>query len=227
MATYTNSKIQQRIDTHTRWNTNNPTLSNGEIAFSSDKSDFKVGNGSAWRNTSYMIENNETVQTLATNVSNASAAATLAQTTANNAVQIANTALTSAGRKTDTTIISTHIDFSLLIDNLFISKYTNTDVLSTATEDNFTLTFGNFDFKPEYANEIKFIFMTKTACSVKSSGRFTTLPTDVDTNHDLLLTLEGNAAIYSAGTVNLAATAYVEITLSNSWHVNVKAISLV
>lgn len=226
MATYTNSKIQQRIDTHTRWNTNNPTLSNGEIAFSSDKSDFKVGNGSAWRNTSYMIENNETVQTLATNVNNASAAATLAQTTANNAVQIANAAMTSAGRKTDTTVISTHVDFSLLIDNLFISKYTNTDILSTATEDNFTITFGNFDFKPEYSNEIKFIFMTKSACFVKSSGRFTTLPTDVDSNHNLLLTVEGDAATYSAGTVNLAGTAYVEITLSNSWHVNVKAISL-
>jgi Major tropism determinant N-terminal domain len=39
--------IQVRRDTLTNWNTNNPVLANGEIAFVTDQNKFKVGNGSS------------------------------------------------------------------------------------------------------------------------------------------------------------------------------------
>lgn len=50
------TKIQLRRDTEANWTSNNPILASGEIGISTDKSNFKIGDGtSAWKILKYML----------------------------------------------------------------------------------------------------------------------------------------------------------------------------
>lgn len=50
------TKIQLRRDTEANWTSNNPILASGEIGISTDKSNFKIGDGTSnWKNIKYAI----------------------------------------------------------------------------------------------------------------------------------------------------------------------------
>ena len=62
-----NVKIKQRCDTEANWSSANPVLLKGEIAISSDKKMFKVGDGtSTWSALSYNNANSSTTATALT-----------------------------------------------------------------------------------------------------------------------------------------------------------------
>ena len=81
--TFDNTIFKVRADSKSNWDTNHPTIQERELIVDLTQCDFKVGDGSSWDNTQYLIARNATV-TAARN------AATAAQNTANTAQ---NTAL--------------------------------------------------------------------------------------------------------------------------------------
>jgi hypothetical protein len=54
--------IQLRRDTEQNWTTNNPVLASGEIAFSTDQYNIKIGDGvSNWSSLEYLTANNSSI----------------------------------------------------------------------------------------------------------------------------------------------------------------------
>ena len=70
-------KIKQRYDTEANWSSINPILLEGEIAISSDKGLFKIGNGtSTWSALSYNNANTANNATSATKLTSSSGSST-------------------------------------------------------------------------------------------------------------------------------------------------------
>lgn len=208
MATYNNSEIRQRIDSEQNWRTNNPTLSAGEIAFCSDKNDFKVGSGNAWQNTPYMIENNSAVTT--------------AQTTANEA-------LASSGRRSDTEVfdrIST--GGNLVINAEFIDNFKNYNINSTKSLEGVILDLSSFDMKPSEANEIVFNYVTKDSGCKFTGARMTRNIDDVSERNKLLVVFGDKTGIHddTIGSITFKANSFVRIKIVDTWYIKVDATQL-
>ena len=63
------TKIQLRRDTEANWTSVNPTLSLGELAFSTDVNKIKIGNGSSsWTSLSYITDNTDEITEGSTNL---------------------------------------------------------------------------------------------------------------------------------------------------------------
>jgi hypothetical protein len=131
MATYSNSRIQLRIDTEANWQSNNPTIASGELCLSSDKSDFKIGAGGLWNAASYWIANNPTVTSIRTAANNAQSTASNALNKANQAITIANAAAQYTGRVVDYKLFKNHNENKdrFYLDAEFIKNYSNNDII--------------------------------------------------------------------------------------------------
>lgn len=131
MATYTNSRIQLRVDTEGAWQSNNPTIQAGEICISSDKLDFKVGAGSAWNQAAYCIKNNPEVVAIKTTANNAASSASSAMNRANQAYNIAQAAGQTAGRVVNSEFLKEKevSGEEIVINADFIKEHRNTDFI--------------------------------------------------------------------------------------------------
>lgn len=132
MATYTNSRIQLRIDTEGAWQSNNPTIQPGELCISSDKLDIKVGAGSAWNQAAYMIKNNPDVVAIKTTANNAATSASNAMNRANQAYSLAQAASQSAGRIVNIDVLKEAVSNQqpILITSQFLRDHQNTDFIA-------------------------------------------------------------------------------------------------
>lgn len=131
MATYSNSRIQLRIDTEANWQSNNPTIASGELCLSSDKNDFKIGAGGLWNAASYWIANNPTVTSIRTTANNAQSTASTALNKANQAITIANAAAQYTGRVADYELFKVYNENKdrIYLDAEFIKNYSNNDII--------------------------------------------------------------------------------------------------
>ena len=131
MATYSNSRIQLRIDTEANWQSNNPTIASGELCLSSDKNDFKIGAGGLWNAASYWIANNPTVTSIRTTANNAQSTANNALNKANQAITIANAAAQYTGRVADYELFKVNNENKerFYLDAEFIKNYSNNDII--------------------------------------------------------------------------------------------------
>lgn len=227
MATLNNSEIRQRIDTEANWNTNNPTLASGELALSSDKYDMKVGDGSTWRNTNYMIANNATVQSINTKATNAQTTANSAASTASTALTRANQALANGGRTANARLLTDYVSGGdLMVNDEFVNtKYKNFDLNCTKGMTGFNINIQNFEIKADTANEIVFNFVTNGTCSVKCT-RMTKTISEVDGGNKLLLVTKGDgiSAIDINNYVNITPGAFARVRLIDNWILEVEAI---
>lgn len=63
------TRIQLRRDTEANWTSANPTLSAGELAYSTDQNKIKIGNGSSsWTQLSYITDNSDEITEGSTNL---------------------------------------------------------------------------------------------------------------------------------------------------------------
>lgn len=174
MATYTNSRIQLRIDTEGAWQSNNPTIQPGELCISSDKLDIKIGAGSAWNQAAYMIKNNPDVVAIRTTANNAASSASSAMSRANQAYTLAQAASQSAGRVVDVDVLKEAIanQESINITGEFLKKYQNTDFiapeLQMATVNEISINEVG-DVNEATGNIVTFTFYTGETVYVKSS----------------------------------------------------------
>lgn len=131
MATYSNSRIQLRIDTEGAWQSNNPQIEAGELCISSDKLDFKVGAGSAWSQASYCIKNNPDVVSAKTTATNAATAASNALNRANQAYSLAQSAAQSSGRTVNIDVLKNAVSNQqpITITAEFLKRNQNTDFI--------------------------------------------------------------------------------------------------
>lgn len=229
MATYNNSEIRQRIDSETNWQTNNPTLSAGEIAFCSDKNDFKVGSGNAWQSTAYMIANNPTVTAAQTTATNAQTTANTASQTANTALSRANEALSSSGRHSNTEVFNRiSSGGNVVINAEFINKFKNYNINSTKSLASVTLEISSFGMKPSEANEICFNFVTRDEACKFTGARMTTNIDDVSQRNKLLVVFGEKSGIQDStlGAITFKANSFVKIKIVDTWYIKVDATSL-
>lgn len=172
MATYSNSRIQLRIDTEANWNTNNPTIAEGELCLSSDKKDFKIGAGALWRSASYWIAQNPTVVSIGTTANNAASTASQALSRANQAISTAQAAAQSAGRVVNFDVIKDAVSNSqpILVDEEFLKTYANTDLmgLDVAVGTVNEIDISNYEAF-DSANEVRFYLYASENFFVKSS----------------------------------------------------------
>ena len=170
MATYSNSRIQLRVDTEANWQSNHPQIENGEICLSSDKKDFKVGNGTLWTNAAYWIAQNPTVVSIGTTANNALSAANNAMSKANQALSTAQAAAQSAGRVINLDFLKEKVEqgVAITINDEILDTLRNADVISY---DNPLLQVNSFDIAitalKDEANEVRFYFSTADAIQVK------------------------------------------------------------
>lgn len=229
MATYNNSEIRQRIDSESNWQTNNPTLSAGEIAFCSDKNDFKVGSGNAWQSTAYMIANNPAVTAAQTTATNAQTTANGAAQTANTALSRANEALASSGRRSNTSVLDAIVTGgTITIDAGFVDKYKNYNLNTTKAIAGGVLTLGSFGMKPSEANEIVFNYVTKDSACKFTGARMTSNIDDVSQRNKLLVVFGEKSGIQDStiGAITFKANSFVKIKIVDTWYIKVDATSL-
>lgn len=90
--TFDNTIFKVRADSKSNWDTNHPTIQERELIVDLTQCDFKVGDGSSWDNTQYLIARNATVTAARNAATAAQNTANTAQNTANQALQIAQNA---------------------------------------------------------------------------------------------------------------------------------------
>lgn len=229
MATFNNSEIRQRIDSETNWQTNNPTLSAGEIAFCSDKNDFKVGSGNAWQSTPYMIANNPAVTAAQTAATNAQTTANTAAQTANTALTRANEALASSGRRSTTEVFDRiATGGTVTINSEFIEKFKNYNLNSTKSLEGVTLDLSSFGMKPSEANEIVFNYVVKDSACKFTGARMTRNIDDVSERNKLLVVFGEKSGIQddTLGAITFKANSFVHIKIVDTWYIKIDATSL-
>lgn len=220
MATYTNSRIQLRIDTEGAWQNNNPTIQPGELCISSDKLDIKIGTGSAWRGASYLIKNNPEVVEIKTTANNAANSASSAMNRANQAYTLAQAASQSAGRVVDVNVLKEAIanGESISITTEFLRKYRNTDFIAPdlrmmAVNGISINEIG--DVNDATGNIVTFTFYTGETVYIKSS-LFSVIPTS-----GKIMIMAGNGASASmydrSETITIPADYIVECELINNY----------
>ena len=220
MATYTNSRIQLRIDTEANWRNNHPTIEEGEICLSSDKKDFVVGTGVAWAPGNYWIANNPTVTSIGTTATNAANSASNAMNRANQAYRIAQAAAQSAGRVVDVNVLKEAIvnQQSITITAEFLKKYQNTDFIAPELR---MMTVNGIsinevgDVNDATGNIVTFTFYTGETVYIKSS-LFSTIPAT-----GKIMVVAGNGASASmydkSETITIPADYIVECELINNY----------
>lgn len=229
MVIFNNSEIRQRIDSEQNWQTNNPTLSAGEIAFCSDKNDFKVGSGNAWINTAYMIANNPAVTAAQRTADNAQKTANTASQTANTALSRANEALASSGRRSNTEVFGRiSSGGNVVINAEFIDKYKNYNLNSTKSLAGVTLEISSFGMKPSEANEICFNFVTGDGACKFTGARMTSNIDDVSQRNKLLVVFGDKTGVQDStiGSITFKANSFVRIKIVDTWYIKVDATSL-
>lgn len=220
MATYTNSRIQLRIDTEGAWQSNNPTIQPGELCISSDKLDFKVGAGTVWSQASYCIKNNPDVVSAKTTATNAATSASNALNRANQAYSLAQSAAQSSGRTVNIEVLKDAVSNQqpITINADFVKRNQNTDFILpeigmiSASEisinevDDVNNTVGNI---------ITFAFYTAEAVLIKSS-LFSIAPVSRK-----IMVIAGNdtsASMYDKlETITIPAGCIVECQLINNY----------
>lgn len=92
--TFDNTIFKVRADSKSNWDAliPSPTIQERELIVDLTQCDFKVGTGSSWANTDYLIARNATVTAARNAATNAQNTANAAQNTANQALQIAQNA---------------------------------------------------------------------------------------------------------------------------------------
>lgn len=220
MATYTNSRIQLRIDTDGAWNNNHPVIQPGELCISSDLLDFKVGAGSDWRQASYYIKDNPEVRAIKTTANNAANSASSAMNRANQAYTLAQAASQSAGRVVDVNVLKEAIanGESISITTEFLRKYRNTDFIAPDLRMkavNEISINGIGDVNDATGNIVTFTFYTGETVYIKSSLF------SVITNSGKIMVVAGNGASASmydrSETITIPADYIVECELINNY----------
>ena len=220
MATYSNSRIQLRIDTEGSWQSNNPQIEAGELCISSDKLDFKVGAGSAWSQASYCIKNNPDVVSAKTTATNAATSASNALNRANQAYSLAQSAAQSSGRTVNIEVlkdaVSNHQPITITAD--FVKRNQNTDFILpeigmiSASE---ILINGVDDVNNKVGNIVTFAFSTAESVLIKSS-LFSIAP-----GAGKIMVIAGNdasASMYDKNkTITIPAGRVVECQLINNY----------
>lgn len=220
MATYTNSRIQLRIDTEGAWQSNNPTIQPGELCISSDKLDIKVGAGSAWSGASYLIKNNPEVVAIKTTANNAASSASSAMNRANQAYTLAQAASQSAGRVVDIDVLKEAIanQETINITAEFLKKHQNTDFIAPElrmmTVNEISINeVGNVN--DSTGNIVTFTFYTGETVYIKSS-LFSVVPTS-----GKIMIMAGNdvsASMYNRSeTITIPSNFIVECELINNY----------
>lgn len=220
MATYTNSRIQLRIDTEGAWQSNNPTIQPGELCISSDKLDIKVGAGSAWSGASYLIKNNPEVVAIKTTANNAASSASSAMNRANQAYTLAQAASQSAGRVVDIDVLKEAIanQETINITAEFLKKHQNTDFIAPElrmmTVNEISINeVGNVN--DSTGNIVTFTFYTGETVYIKSS-LFSVVPTS-----GKIMIMAGNGASASmynrSETITIPSNFIVECELINNY----------
>lgn len=230
MAVYNNSQIQLRTDTEANWNSNNPVLAEGEIAISYNKRDLKAGTGANWKNTTYMIANNPTVQNANTNAANAltqaATAASNAQTaltTANQAIAMASTAST---RRSNSTLLPEYSGARFTITGEFVTKNRNTTFSCLYPMAEFELSIDNFNMEPDNSNEIIFKFFAASNCRIRSSRMTTGLESVTKDNKLYTVTKGDGIAVFNPEleVITFEPGTFVTIKLVDTWLLEVEAI---
>lgn len=229
MATYTNSRIQLRVDTEGAWQSNNPTIQPGELCISSDKNDFKVGTGSAWNQAAYCIKNNPEVVAIKTTANNAASSASNALNRANQAYSLAQSAAQSSGRRSTTEVfdrIST--GGNVVINAEFIDKFKNYNLNSTKSVAGVTLEISSFGMKPSEANEIVFNYVTKDSACKFTGARMTRNIDDVSERNKLLVVFGEKSGINddTLGAITFKPNSFVKIKIVDTWYIKIDATSL-
>ena len=220
MATYTNSRIQLRIDTDGAWGRNNPTIQPGELCISSDKLDIKIGTGSAWSDASYLIENNPFIVSAKTTANNAANSASNAMNRANQAYALAQAAAQSTGRVVNVDVLKAAITNRqpITITAEFLKTHQNTDFIipemSMLTNNEIRINeVGNVN--DTSGNIVTFAFHTGEVVYIKSS-MFSTSPAA-----GKILVIAGNdrsVSMYDkAETITIPAGCIVECQLINNY----------
>jgi uncharacterized protein (DUF4415 family) len=227
--TLNNSQIRQRIDSHANWNSINPVLADGEMAISNDKNDFKIGDGvKQWQIIDYAISNNQAVQTAQTAASNAQTTANAAQTAASNAMTTATQALSASGRKEPKSKedpYGNHTNVTITVNNDFVEKFRNYDFESTKGETDLTIAITSTNKKYyDYANEIRFHFMTAGICKIAIPNGTRNIAA-VDESNKIMVVQEGdvNLDLSDPANVILQANVVVEVRFINTWLVKIVA----
>lgn len=220
MATYTNSRIQLRVDTEGAWQSNNPTIQPGELCISSDKLDIKIGAGSAWNQAAYMIKNNPDVVAIRTTANNAANSASSAMNRANQAYTLAQAASQSTGRVVDIGVLKEAIAnrWSISITSEFLKKYQNTDFIAPGLRmmNVNEISINEIgDVNETTGNIITFTFYTGESVYIKSS-LFSVIPTS-----GKIIIMAGNGASASmydrSETITIPAGYIVECKLINNY----------
>ena len=211
--TFDNTIFKVRADSKSNWDANHPTIQERELIVDLTQCDFKVGDGSSWDNTQYLIARNATVTAARNAATTAQNTATAAQNTANQALQIAQNA---SGR-------FVNYDWSDFYDHG--SFDVNSDVLKKRNfeyELNKKPLLGctfNFDYVGPLgeSNIIKIRFVTGDTDTTLVSPYFASTLTDgkylvaVEQHNDTALAMTD----YSNGTIKFAAGVFVEIEILN------------
>ena len=208
MATYSNSRIQLRIDTEANWQSNHPTIEAGEICLSSDKKDFKVGGGGDWRDAAYWIAQNPTVIAINTTANNAANTASQAMSKANQALSTAQAAAQSAGRVTNYEFIHEKVEASeaILVDDEFLKNFQNNDIIGlgypVGDSNKMSITI---ESPTAEGNEIRFYLQT----SAEAEDLFIIECDQIGST----IMLIGDTTIYADSAVTFPPNAYVEICI--------------
>lgn len=211
--TFDNTIFKVRADSKSNWDTNHPTIQERELIVDLTQCDFKVGDGSSWDNTQYLIARNATV-TAARN------AATAAQNTANTAQNTANQALQIAQNASGRFVNYDWADFynhgSFDVNSDVLKKRNFEYELYKQPLLGCTFNFGYVGPLDE-SNIIKIRFVTGDTDTTLVSPYFANTLSDgkylvaVEQHND------NNLAItdYSNGTIKFAAGVFVEIEILN------------
>ena len=220
MATYTNSRIQLRIDTDGAWNNNHPVIQPGELCISSDLLDFKVGAGSDWRQASYYIKDNPEVRAIKTTANNAANSASSAMNRANQAYNIAQAAAQSSGRIVNIDVMKEAVSNQqpITITAEFLKTYQNVDFIapgmSFSTVNEIDINEVG-DINDTMGNIISFTFYTGETVYIKSR-LFSTASAE-----GKIMVIAGNddsAPMYDKSeTITIPADCAVECKLINNY----------
>lgn len=208
MATYSNSRIQLRVDTEANWQNNHPTIEAGEICMSSDKKDFVVGTGTPWAPGNYWIANNPTVTSIRTTANNAANTASQAMSKANQALSTAQAAAQSAGRVADYGLVKEKVEAveGFEVNDEFLKNFQNNDIIGlgypVGTNNKINISIAS---PTSEGNEIRFYLQT----SAEAEDTFTIESEQIPDS----IMLIGDTSIYNDHVISFPPNANVEICI--------------
>ena len=211
--TFDNTIFKVRADSKSNWDTNHPTIQERELIVDLTQCDFKVGDGSSWDNTQYLIARNATVTAARNAATAAQNTANTAQNTANQALQIAQNA---SGRYVNYEWSDFYDHGSFDVNSDVLKKRNFEYELIKQPLLGCTFNFGYVGPLDE-SNIIKIRFITGDTDTTLVSPYFANTLTDgkylvaVEQHNDTALAITD----YSNGTIKFAAGVFVEIEILN------------